>query len=183
MLSALKQTIVICMILSFSASVHAQADSVKVVSNPVKIGFVDRESLISTHPKTSQIKTTLDALQEDFEKELKRMTSEYNKKVREYLEKNATFSKPIKLARQAEITETEKRIAFYKQRFEEEFTKEKDSLMIPVYQEVDSLIKNVSEELKLTIVVDKEELLFFSADCIDLQPVIKQKVENNATLK
>ena len=109
--------------------------------------------------------------------------SEYNKKVKDYLEKNSTFSKPIKLARQAEITETEKRIALYKQRFEEVFSKEKDSLMMPIFQEVDSLIKSTSEELNLTVVINKKELLFFSADCIDLQPIIKQKLEKNATLK
>lgn len=183
MLSALKKTIVICAILSVAIGIQAQTDSTKIVANPLKIGFVDRDFLISTHPKTSQIETTLSSLQEDFEKELKRMTAEYNKKVRDYLEKNDTFSKPIKLARQAEITEAEKRIAFYKQRFGEVFSKEKDSLMMPIYQEVDSLIKNISEELKLTVVVKKEDLLFFSADCIDLQPVIKQKLENNATLK
>ena len=184
MLSLLKKVIVFCVILFACQNAFAQADSTKIVtSNPVKIGFVCRDSLISAHPKVAQVETSLGGLQKDFEKELKRMTSEYNKKVKDYLEKNSTFSKPIKLARQAEITETEKRIAFYKQRFEEVFSKEKDSLMMPIFQEVDSLIKSTSEELNLTVVINKKELLFFSADCIDLQPIIKQKLEKNATLK
>lgn len=183
MLQQLKQIAFICTFLFLSASILAQTDSTRIVTNSIKIGFVNRDSLVSSHPKVAQIENSLKSLQEDFDKEVKRMSAEYNKKVRDYLEKNSTFSKPIKLARQAEITEAEKRIAFYKQRFEEEFAKEKDSLMMPIYQEVDSLIKNVSEELKLTIVINKEDLLFFSADCINLQPILKQKLENNATLK
>ena len=70
--------------------------------------------------EVSQVEAQLSQLNALYTAEYERMTSEYNGKVKDYIAISKSLSEPIKLARQAEITEYEERMAIYKKRYTEE---------------------------------------------------------------
>ena len=92
-------------------NIVAQQDT---LSAPIIIGYIDMDSILSIAPERVKIDKHIQAVTTEYEKEFKRMQQEYNKKVKDFLKNNEELLDAIKLARQAEITEAEKRLATYK---------------------------------------------------------------------
>ena len=88
-------------------------------SNHFLVGYVDQELIISELPQTKILEENLDSQTVVYEAEYAVMQKEYNQRVKQYIELNKQMSEPIKMARQAEITEYERRLVLYKQRYQE----------------------------------------------------------------
>ena len=88
-------------------------------SNTFLVGYVDQELVISELPETTILEQKWDSQKVIYEAEYAIMQKEYNQRVKQYIELNKQMSEPIKMARQAEITEYERRLVLYKQRYQD----------------------------------------------------------------
>lgn len=154
-------------------NIVAQQDTLSV---PIIIGYIDMDSILSIAPERVKIDKHIQAVTTEYEKEFKRMQQEYNKKVKDFLKNNEELLDAIKLARQAEITEAEKRLATYKLQYKQQVKHEQDSLNTQLQNNIDNLIKQVAKEMKITVVLDKKNTRYLSPSCIDLFPFVEKKL-------
>ena len=152
----------------------AQTDSLNIHS--IKIGYIDMDSILNISPEKIKIDKHLQTATAEYEKEFKRMQQEYNKKVKAYLKTNSEMLDAIKLARQAEITETEKRIAAYKIQYKEQIKHERDSLFKELQKNISLIINQVAQEQNITVVLDKKSTHYLAPYCIDLYPFVEKKL-------
>ena len=141
-----------------------------------KIGYIDRAALFTNMPEVSQVEAQLSQLNILYTKEYERMTTEYNDKVKAYMATSKSLSEPIKLARQAEITEYEERMAIYKKRYTEEIKKQTTLLWNPIHSKVKQAIETIAKTQGISIVLDQATPLYVSAACVDLLPLVKQEL-------
>ncbi|HPW90028.1 MAG TPA: OmpH family outer membrane protein [Paludibacteraceae bacterium] len=141
-----------------------------------KIGYIERTILFENMPEVSQVEAQLSQLNILYTKEYDRMTAEYNDKVKAYMATSKSLSEPIKLARQAEITEYEERMALYKKRYTEELKKQTALLWVPINNKVKQAIATVAKAQGVSIVLDQATPLYVSESCVDLLPLVKQEL-------
>ena len=141
------------------------------------IGYLNSDSLFATLDEVVSVNEKIANLQVGYENEYKLMKIDYNKKVKDYIEKNATLPESIKLARQSEITETEKRIALYKQRYTAEIEHTRDSLLAPVKATFNAAIRQTAEEQHLLVILDNKQALYLSSQCINITPFVIEKLK------
>ena len=144
--------------------------------DPCKIGYIERSALYVNMPEVSQVEAQLSQLNILYTKEYERMTTEYNDKVKAYMATSKSLSEPIKLARQAEITEYEERMAIYKKRYTEEIKKQTTLLWNPIHSKVKQAIETIAKTQGISIVLDQATPLYVSAACVDLLPLVKQEL-------
>lgn len=143
----------------------------------IKIGYINKQALINSIPAVIDLENKLKELKLTYEAEYTHMTNEYNKKVRDYIEANKSLSEPIKMARQTEIIEMEKRMVLYKERYTAELDKQRSIALSPILVQVDTAIKDVARELKISIVFDQNTPLYTDESCIDLMPIVKVRLQ------
>lgn len=158
------------LILGLLALVSVQAQ------DSCKIGYIERSALYANMPEVSQVEAQLSQLNILYNTEYERMTTEYNAKVKAYLATSKSLSEPIKLARQAEITEYEERMAIYKKRYTEEIKKQTTLLWNPIHSKVKQAIETVAKAQGVSIVLDQATPLYVSESCVDLLPLVKQEL-------
>lgn len=141
-----------------------------------RIGYIDRSLLFSNMSEVVQVEAQLSQLNILYNTEYERMTTEYNAKVKDYMATSKSLSEPIKLARQAEITEYEERMALYKKRYTEELKKQTTLLWEPINSKVKKAIEQVAKAQGISIVLDQATPLYVSASCVDLLPFVKQEL-------
>ena len=154
-------------------NIVAQQDT---LSMPIIIGYIDMDSIVSIAPEKAKIDKHIQTITTEYEKEFKRMQQDYNKKVKDFLKNNKELLDAIKLARQAEITEAEKRLANYKIQYKQQVKHEQDSLNTQLINNIDNLIKQVAKEMKITVVLDKKNTRYLSPSCIDLFPFVEKQL-------
>ena len=158
------------LILGLLALVSVQAQ------DPCKIGYIERTALLANMPEVAQVEAQLSQLNILYTKEYDRMTTEYNEKIKAYMATGKSLSEPIKLARQAEITEYEERMALYKKRYTDEVKKQTTLLWAPINNKVKQAIETVAKAQGVSIVLDQATPLYVSASCVDLLPLVKQEL-------
>lgn len=142
----------------------------------IRIGYVDRTCLIDSFPALLQAEAELSRMLGEYETEFLFLTQEYNGKVKAYMEGKNSMSEAMKLARRTEITEMESMLNLYKKRYLAELDGKRDELVAPQIRKIDDAIRNVAERYRITILFDKEQPLYMSADCVDITADVKSEL-------
>lgn len=142
----------------------------------VIIGYIDKDAVIKSLPQVQDINDKILQMRVAYEKEYNKMNEDYKSKVKDYLKENKVLSEPIKLARQAEITEIENRMVVFKDRYLHELSIQKESAMRPLIAEFDKVVSEVATENNVTIVLNSSTPVWVSANCINIQPLVRQKL-------
>ena len=113
-----------------------------------------------------------------WEKEIVKMNEEYNAKIKEYQEKQATMPESIKQARQSEISDIEQRIASTRQAAQTDLQKKQQELFTPVVDKVKKAINEVGVEGNYTYIFDlsTQSIIYQSPKSNDITPLVKKKL-------
>ena len=129
-------------------------------------------------PDRANIEKTISDLQTQWEKELVKMREEYNAKIKEYQEKQATMPESIKQARQSEIGEIEQRITTFQQTAYSDLQKKQQELFAPVIEKVKKAITEVGTEGNYLYIFDlsTQTVIYQSPKSNDVTPLVKKKL-------
>lgn len=141
---------------------------------PMRIGYVSRQQLIDSQDESKAATQQIDKRQKEYEQEYRRMELEYNGKVKHYIENSKTMSDPIRLARMTEITELEKRLVLFKERYTEDLQQLRDSLFATIIGRVDAAIRLVAENNGIDYVFNQGTELYVSSRCVDLNAMVQE---------
>ncbi|MGN0186835.1 MAG: OmpH family outer membrane protein [Paludibacteraceae bacterium] len=140
----------------------------------LRIGYIDFDQTLAAMEAYNDVQTQLAQLAKNYDDEYARMETEYNNKVKDYIVNGKNLSEPIKLARQAEITEYEERLALYHKRYTDDLAKQRHEREKPVREQLQAAIRQAADALHITLVLDSRTPLYVAAPYIDLTEPVQE---------
>jgi len=132
----------VLLILLATVSFNANAQS--------KTGTIDTEFILSKMPELAKVQEDLKAYNTKLEGELKVKVDGYQAKVKEYQEKVASFTDPMKKTKQEEIIALEDDIAKFRQNGSQLVQLEQNKLLQPLYQKIGKALEEIAKAEKFT---------------------------------
>lgn len=139
--------------------------------------YIDELVALMSDYDTAQVK--INVFQTELEQTSQEMMDEYVKKNNEYQQKAASWTAAVLEAKQQELQEIVQRIQNFEQRAGQELQQYAQSLIAPIYQKVQTAIKEVGETDSYTYIVDLGSGAFpFTSDktSTNLMPKMKEKL-------
>jgi outer membrane protein len=148
------------------------------MAQETKLGHINSQEILSLMPERAVIEKKMGELQGQWESELVKMREEYNTKIKEYQEKQATMPESIKTARQSEIQEMEQRLTTFNQTASADLQKQQQELFAPVIDKVKKAIDEVGAENKYLYIFDISTLsiIYKSPNSSDVSALVKKKL-------
>lgn len=145
----------------------------------LKIGHVNVQELVQTHPDVDSIHAVLEQETKDMEEVYAGMLQEQQTKMDAFEKESATYSEVMKKAKQQELLELSQKIQNYNQNAQQQIRQRNMQLIQPVYQQVTAAINDVSKEKGLTYVLDVSagNVAYVSSDATDITPLVKKRLE------
>ncbi len=142
-----------------------------------KIGYVNFNAIIDQMPDTKVISTNLQAYQQTFQDQLKGMQTELQTKGNEYETKRATMTDAVRLQKESELTDMQKRIQDFSTMAQQKIDAKKDEYGKPLLDKVKLAISAVAKEKGYAYVMDSSQGIFLvSPDADDLMAAVKVKL-------
>ena len=157
-------------ILVFSLQGNAQ--------KPLKIGHVNTQELVQTHPDIDSIHAVLEQEQKDMQEVYNDMLQEQQTKMDAFEKESAGYSEIMKKSKQEELLALSQKIQNYNQTANQRIRQRNMELIQPIYQEVNQAISDVAKENGFTYILDVSSgnIAFISDDAEDITPKVKEKL-------
>lgn len=151
-----------------------------------KIGRVNFSELVQLMPEADEARATLQTISKEADETLQSMYEEYQSKMNQYQQKQATWTPAIKESKEKELMEIQNRLQESQQTFQQEIQQKQNELMAPIYEKAQNTIKELAKGQALTAVFDASSALYFDeATTVDLTPAARKalKIAEGRTLQ
>ena len=139
-----------------------------------KFGHLKSADVLTVMPEFTKAQTDIQAMQKQYEDEMKRATDELTKKYTEYQQEQANLPKNIQERRQKELQELQEK----GMQFQQDAQSYAD-MMEPIYKKIEDAIKAVGQEGGYTYIFDlnRTEIPYVNeAQSTDVTAAVKAKV-------
>lgn len=139
-------------------------------------GHVNMRAVISNMAEYKDAVQHMDSLQKYLANQYELMVQEFQKKEAEY-SADTTSLPMVQQMRQQEMQSLAERIRYFQESTQQQLSMEENKLMVPIYEKMRNVIKQVSDDLHLLAVFDDSYLLYSSADAIDITEEVIKKLK------
>lgn len=150
--------------------------SLGICAQEVKIAIVNQAELFTAMPEVSEVETKIAAINEQYEKDLKVMQDEFQKKYADYMAQQDSLTENIKLRRQQDIQDLDTRIQNYVPSARQDMERQAEELYAPIREKVQKAIKDVGDEKGYAVILSPQVLLYVGSATIDATPFVKAKL-------
>ena len=147
-----------------------------MIASAQKIGHVSSQEIMAVMPETKKMAERLDSLQGVYETQLANMQEEFNKKLTEFQQQQATMTAGVREFRQQELAEMEQRTQMFYQTVQKELQAKQVEYLQPVQAKLLDAINKVGAAQGCTYVMDKAGMLYIAPDALDLTPAVKAEL-------
>ena len=141
-----------------------------------KIGHVSSQEIMALMPETKKMAERLDSLQNVYETQLANMQEEFNKKLTEFQQQQATMTAGVREFRQQELAEMEQRMQMFYQTVQQDLQAKQVEYLQPVREALLNAIKKVGAAQACTYVMDQAGMLYIAPDALDLTAAVKAEL-------
>ena len=144
-----------------------------------KFGHLKSADVLTVMPEFTKAQTDIQAMQKQYEDEMKRATDELTKKYTEYQQEQANLPKNIQERRQKELQELQEKGMQFQQDAQQQLQKSYADMMEPIYKKIEDAIKAVGQEGGYTYIIDlnRTEIPYVNeAQSTDVTAAVKAKV-------
>ena len=141
-----------------------------------KIGHINSQEIMAIMPETKQMSLKLDSLQTSYENQLANMQEEFNKKLTEFQQQQATMTAGVKEFRQQELAEMEQRMQMFYQTVQKDLQAKQVEYLQPVQNKLLEAINKVAAAQGCTYIVDRATVLYVGADATDITPAVRAEL-------
>lgn len=134
-------------------------------------GHINMGDVIMQLPEYKQVIHKMDSLQLYLAEQYKAMQVEYQTKQQE-LDSDTTLLPMVREMKESELQSLVDRIKYFLSYSEQQLVEERNRLLSPIYQKIQTVIKETGDELKLLYVFDNSYLLVSSENSIDITPIV-----------
>jgi outer membrane protein len=169
MKNLLKVIFVFALFIALSLSTQAQT--------PVKIGYLDFNTLISAMPGIDSVKIKLQKYQQTLSDQMDAMGAEFENKYLDYQSKSAGMSDLIKQTKEKELSDLQGRIDAFKAKAQQDFQAKQAELLQPIISKAKDALKEVAKENKYTYIINSiEDIMLYAEPTDDIMPLVKKKL-------
>ena len=144
-----------------------------------KFGHVKFAEILTVMPEFTKAQTDIQAMQKQYEDEMKRATDELTKKYTEYQQEQANLPKNIQERRQKELQELNEKGMQFQADAQQQLQKAYAEMMEPIYKKIDDAIKAVGQEGGYVYIFDlnRTDIPFVNESLsTDVTPAVKGKL-------
>ncbi|MDR2765209.1 MAG: OmpH family outer membrane protein [Tannerella sp.] len=147
-----------------------------ICAQEIKIAIVNHAEIFNVMPEVSDVETKLATLNEQYERDLKIMTDDHQKKYADYMAQQDSLTENIKLRRQQEIQDLETRIQNYVPSARQDMERQAEELYAPIREKIQNAIKAVGDEKGYTVIISPQALLYVGSAAVDATPFVRAKL-------
>ena len=119
-----------------------------------KFGHIKVADVVPLMPEYAKAQTDIQAMQKQYDEELKRAQDEFNKKYSEYQQEAANLPKNIQERRQKELQELSEKGIQFQQDAQQQLQQSYQEMMTPITEKVEKAILAVGQEGGYTYIFD-----------------------------
>lgn len=146
-----------------------------MVAQELKIAFVNSNDIISSMPEITAMQNELEALRNSYQKDLKSMNDEYEKKMSDYISQKDSLPENILMNRVQDIQDLQGRMEILQQAAVKDIDSKQNELFEPILDKVRKAIEQVGEENDYTI-FDSSAILAKGKGVIDATDKVRAKL-------
>lgn len=152
------------------------AIALPMLASAQKYGHINTQELFAQMPELTQVKAQMDTLQSMYENQLASMQEEFNKKVQDFQQGQATMTDGVREFRQQELAELEQRIQTFYQTAQQDIQRKQQEYLAPLHEKMSKAIQAVGEEKGFTYIFDTAAMLYIAPDATDIMGDVKAKL-------
>ena len=134
-------------------------------------GRVNFQELLMLAPEMDAAREAIAASQKEAEETYSAMVEEYQGKLTQYQQKQATWTSAIRESKERELMEIQNRIQEFQQSISQELQQQQNQLTAPIQEKVSKAITDIAKAKGLTAVFDLSQALYLDeTKVIDLTP-------------
>ena len=134
-------------------------------------GRVNFQELLMLAPEMDAAREAIAASQKEAEETYSAMVEEYQGKLTQYQQKQATWTAAIRESKERELMEIQNRIQEFQQSISQELQQQQNQLTAPIQEKVSKAITDIAKAKGLTAVFDLSQALYLDeTKVIDLTP-------------
>ena len=141
-----------------------------------KIAIVDAQAILFEMPETKAMQTELDALKKKYEDTIATMRQELSKKYEEYVAQQDSLIDTIKLRKQQDIQDVQKRIEDLMNIAAEDIQKKQMELLTPIQKKLKDAIEKVGAENGYAYILDAQMMHYVGTAGINCTPQVRTKL-------
>ena len=145
--------------------------SVAAMAQDFKFGYVDFNEVIMLMPEMDEARKTIDENQKTNEEILMTMYKEYETKMQQYQQNNATWTPAVREMKEKEIMQLEQNLQQNQQVLQQEIQQLQQQLQAPIYEKAQKAVNELAKAKGLAVVFEKNSLLYLDpAQGVNLTP-------------
>ena len=147
-----------------------------MLASAQKIAYISSQEVMAVMPETKKMGEKLDSVQTYYENQLANMQEEFNKKVVEFQQQQATMSAGVREYHQQDLARMEQSIQQYYQTLQADLQAKQIEFLQPIQTKLLNAINKVAEAQGCTYVVDRPTVLYVGPDALDLTAAVKAEL-------
>jgi len=160
---------IVAMIIGCSFASQAQ--------NPIKIGYIDFNTLLAAMPGIDSVKIKLQSYQKTLTDQMDAMKAEFENKYLDYQSQSSSMSDLIKQTKEKELSDLQGRIDAFQQKASQDLQTKQQELVAPFIDKAKTAIKEVAKENKFTYVLNAiEDVVIYKDEADDVMSLVKKKL-------
>ena len=145
--------------------------SVAALAQDFKFGYVDFNEVIMLMPEMDEARATIEENQKTNEEILMTMYREYETKMQQYQQNNATWTPAVREMKEKELMQLEQNLQQNQQVLQQELQQLQQQLQAPIYKKAQDTVNELAKAKGLALVFEKNSLLYLDpAQGVDLTP-------------
>jgi outer membrane protein len=150
----MKRIIMIAAIALMSVAANAQN---------LKFAHVNFNELVTLMPEMDAAREASEAAAKEAEEVYQAMVEEFQTKLQQYEQKQATWTPAVKESKERELTEIQNRIQEYQSAIQQELQQQQQQLMAPIYQKATETVNTLAKKHGVIYVFDIQSMLYVDA--------------------
>lgn len=149
-------------------------------SQNAKFGHIDSNEILGLMPETDSLQNELKAYADYLDQQLNTMAQEYQSKIAEYQNAQATMSDLIRQTKEKEITDLQGRIQAFQASADQDLAAKQAELFNPLIEKVKNAITEVAKENNYSYIFDVGTgAILFYENGDNILPLVKKKLGIN----
>ena len=135
------------------------------------LGKVNFNELVMLMPEMDAAREAIAASQKEAEETYSAMLEEYQSKMSQYQQKQATWTAAIRESKERELMEIQNRIQEFQQSISQELQQQQNQLTAPIQEKVNQVVTDLAKSKGLTALFDFSQAIYFDeTKVIDITP-------------
>ena len=141
--------------------VIALAALATLTASAQQIGRVNFQELVMLMPEMDAAREVIAASQKEAEETYSAMVEEYQGKMSQYQQKQATWTAAIRESKERELYDIQNRIQEFQNNISQELQQQQAQLMAPINEKATKAVNEIAKNKGITILFDTTQALYF----------------------